>query len=81
MKLIEENPETYIDFTDCGEVKVGEMFIIEYMVFMKIRDRNNNVNYVDMNTGEEYQDYEIRQLFRGWKKAKKVEGELKWWRV
>ena len=81
MKLIEEKANI-IDFTDLGHVNIGEMFIINETVFMKVKDRNNNIEYyIDLSSGEEYYEYGIMQNFKGWKKAQKVNGELKWWRV
>ena len=37
------------------------------------------INFTD--PGEGYYEYGIMQSFKGWKKAQKVNGELKWWKV
>ena len=38
MKLIEEKAKETIDFTDCADINIGEMFVIDRNVFMKIKD-------------------------------------------
>ena len=81
MTLIEEDIKTVINFTDPEDIKIGEMFIIDNTVFMKVRIDNLSISYVDLSSGEEYYEYGIMQNFKGWKKAQKVNGELKWWRV
>ena len=81
MKLIEKDAKETIDFTDCADVNIGEMFVIDNTVFMKVRNKNNIISYIDLSSGEEYYEYGIMQNFKGWKKAQKVNGELKWWRV
>lgn len=57
------------------------MFIIDNTVFMKVRNETDIISYVDLRSGEEYYEYGIMQGFKGWKKAQKVEGELKWRKV
>ena len=81
MKLIEKDAKETIDFTDCADVNIGEMFVIDNTVFMKVRNKNNIISYVDLSSGEEYFEYEVMQNFKGWKKAQKAEGELKWRKV
>ena len=81
MTLIEENIKTVINFTNPEDIKIGEMFIIDNTVFMKVRNKSNIISYVDLSSGEEYFEYEVMQNFKGWKEAQKAEGELKWWRV
>ena len=81
MKLIEKDAKETIDFTDCEDIKIGEMFIIDNTVFMKVRNKNNIISYVDLSSGEEYYEYEVVQNFREWKKAQKVDGEFNWWKV
>lgn len=81
MRLIEEKANI-IDFTDLGHVNIGEMFIINETVFMKVKDRNNNIEYyIDLSSGEEYRDYDVKKNFKGWEQAYKVVGEMKWRRV
>ena len=80
MKLIEEKANI-IDFTDLEHVNIGEMFIIDNTVFMKVRNKNNIISYVDLSSGEEYYEYEVMQNFKGWKEAQKVNGEMKWRKV
>ena len=43
MTLIEKDAKETIDFTDCADINIGEMFIINETVFMKVKDRNNNI--------------------------------------
>ena len=81
MTLIEEDIKTVINFTDPEDIKIGEMFIIDNTVFMKVRNKSNIISYVDLSSGEEYFEYEVMQNFKGWKEAQKVNGELKWWKV
>ena len=81
MTLIEENIKTLVNFTDPEDIKIGEMFIIDNTIFMKVRNKNNIISYVDLSSGEEYYEYEVMQNFKGWKEAQKAEGELKWWKV
>ena len=81
MKLIEKDAKETIDFTDCADVNIGEMFVIDNTVFMKVRNKNNIISYVDLSSGEEYFEYEVMQNVKGWKKAQKAEGEMKWRRV
>ena len=81
MTLIEEDIKTVINFTNPEDIRIGEMFIIDGTVFMKVRNKSNIISYVDLNSGEEYYEYEIMQNFKGWKNAQKVEGEMKWRRV
>ena len=81
MKLIEKDAKETIDFTDCEDIKIGEMFIIDNTVFMKVRNKNNIISYVDLSSGEEYYEYEVMQNFKGWKEAQKAEGEMKWRKV
>lgn len=81
MKLIENKSKISINFTDCEEVQIGEMFIIDGTVFMKTRNGSNIISYVDLSSGEEYYEFDIMQSFKGWKQAQKVDGEMKWWRV
>ena len=81
MTLIEEDIKTVINFTDQEDIKIGEMFIIDNTVFMKVRNKNNIISYVDLSSGEEYFEYEVMQNFKGWKKAQKAEGEMKWRKV
>ena len=81
MTLIEEDIKTFVNFTDSKDIKIGEMFIIDNTVFMKVRIDNLSISYVDLSSGEEYYEYGIMQNFKGWKKAQKVNGELKWWSV
>ena len=38
MKLIEKDARENIDFTDCEDIHIGEMFVIDRNVFMKIKD-------------------------------------------
>lgn len=81
MKLIEKDAKETIDFTDCADINIGEMFIIDGNVFMKIKDNSNNISYVDLRNGNAYVAYEIMQLFRGYKYAEKIDGEMNWWKV
>ena len=81
MTLIEENIKTVINFTNPEDIKIGEMFIIDNTVFMKVRNKTNTISYVDLSSGEEYYEYEVMQNFKGWKEAQKAEGEMKWRRV
>lgn len=81
MKLIEKDAKETIDFTDCADVHIGEMFVIDGTVFMKIKDKSNNISYVDLRNGNVYCGYEIMQLFRGYEYAQKVDGEMNWWKV
>ena len=81
MKLIEKDAKENIDFTDCADVRIGEMFVIDRNVFMKIKDNSNNISYVDLRNGNAYVAYEIMQLFRGYKYAEKIDGEMNWWKV
>ena len=81
MTLIEEDIKTVINFTDPEDIKIGEMFIIDNTVFMKVRNKSNIISYVDLSSGEEYFEYEVMQNFKGWKEAQKAEGEMKWCRV
>ena len=81
MTLIEEDIKTFVNFTDPEDIKIGEMFIIDNTVFMKVRNKTNTISYVDLRSGEEYFEYEVMQNFKGWKEAQKVNGELKWWKV
>ena len=81
MTLIEEDIKTFVNFTDPEDIKIGEMFIIDNTIFMKVRNKNNIISYIDLSSGEEYYEYEVMQNFKGWKEAQKAEGELKWWRV
>ena len=73
--------KTIINFTDPKDIKIGEMFIIDNTVFMKVRNKTNTISYVDLSSGEEYFEYEVMQNFKGWREAQKAEGELKWRRV
>ena len=81
MKLIEKDAKETIDFTDCADINIGEMFVIDRNVFMKIQDNSNNISYVDLRNGNAYVGYEIMQLFRGYKYAEKIDGEMSWWKV
>lgn len=72
MTLIEEDIKTFVNFTDSKDIKIGEMFIIDNTVFMKVRIDNLSISYVDLSSGEEYYEYGIMQNFKGWKKAQKV---------
>ena len=85
MKLIEKDAKKTIDFTDCVDVNIGEMFVIDRVidrnVFMKIKDTSNNISYVDLRNGNAYVAYEIMQLFREYKYAEKIDGEMNWWKV
>lgn len=81
MKLIEKDAKATIDFTDCRDVHIGEMFAIDRNVFMKIKDNGNNISYVDLRNGNAYAAYEIMQLFRGYKYAEKIDGEMSWWKA
>ena len=81
MTLIEEDIKTVINFTDPEDIKIGEMFIIDNTVFMKVRNKSNIISYVDLSSGEEYYEYEVMQNFKGWEEAQKVNGEMKWRRV
>ena len=81
MKLIEKDAKANIDFTDCEDIRIGEMFVIDNTVFMKVRNKNNIISYVDLSSGEEYYEYEVMQNFKGWKEAQKAEGEMKWRKV
>lgn len=81
MKLIEKDAKEIIDFTDPEDIKIGEMFIIDRNVFMKIKDNSNNISYVDLRNGNAYVAYEIMQFFRGYKYAEKINGEMSWWKV
>ena len=81
MTLIEEDIKTVINFTNPEDIKIGEMFIIDNTVFMKVRNKSNIISYIDLSSGEEYCEYEVMQNFRGWKKAQKAEGEMKWRKV
>ena len=81
MTLIEEDIKTIINFTDPEDIKIGEMFIINNTVFMKVRNKSNIISYVDLSSGEEYFEYEVMQNFKGWKEAQKVVGEMKWRKV
>lgn len=81
MTLIEEDIKTIINFTDPEDIKIGELFIIDNTVFMKVRNETDIISYVDLSSGEEYYEYGIMQNFKGWKKAQKVNGELKWWKM
>ena len=81
MKLIEKDAKETIDFTDCADIHIGEMFVIDRNVFMKIKDNSNNISYVDLRNGNAYVAYEIMQLFRGYKYAEKIDGEMNWWKV
>ena len=81
MKLIEKDAKETIDFTDCEDIKIGEMFIIDNTVFMKVRNKSNIISYIDLSSGEEYYEYEVMQNFKGWKEAQKAEGEMKWRKV
>ena len=81
MTLIEEDIKTTVNFTDAEDIKIGEMFIIDNTVFMKVRNKSNIISYVDLSSGEEYYEYEVMQNFKEWKEAQKAEGEMKWRRV
>ena len=81
MKLIEKNAKETIDFTDCEDIHIGEMFVIDGTVFMKIKDKSNNISYVDLRNGNAYVGYEIMQLFRGYEYAEKINGKMSWWKV
>ena len=81
MTLIEEDIKRIINFTNPEDIRIGEMFIIDSIVFMKVRNKSNIISYVDLSSGEEYYEYEVMQNFKGWKEAQKAEGELKWWKV
>ena len=81
MKLIEKDAKATIDFTDCRDVHIGEMFVIDRNVFMKIKDNSNNISYVDLRNGNAYAAYEIMQLFKGFKYAEKIDGEMSWWKA
>ena len=81
MTLIEEDIKTIINFTDPEDIKIGEMFVIDRNVFMKIKDNSNNISYVDLRNGNAYVAYEIMQFFRGYKYAEKIDGEMSWWKV
>ena len=52
MILIEEDIKTFVNFTDPEDIKIGEMFIIDNTVFMKVRNKNNIISYVDLSSGE-----------------------------
>ena len=45
------------------------------------KDNSNNISYVDLRNGNAYVAYEIMQLFRGYKYAEKIDGEMSWWKV
>ena len=81
MTLIEEDIKRIINFTNPEDIRIGEMFIIDSIVFMKVRNKSNIISYVDLSSGEEYYEYEVMQNFKGWKEAQKAEGEMKWRRV
>ena len=81
MTLIEEDIKAFINFTDPEDIKIGEMFVIDNTVFMKVRNKSNIISYVDLSSGEEYFEYEVMQNFKAWKEAQKAEGEMKWCRV
>lgn len=81
MTLIEEDIKTFVNFTDPEDIKIGEMFIIDGTVFMKVRNKSNIISYIDLSSGEEYFEYEVMQNFKGWAEAHKVNGEMKWCRV
>ena len=81
MTLIEEDIKTFVNFTDPEDIKIGEMFIIDNTIFMKVRNKNNIISYIDLSSGEEYYEYEVMQNFKGWKEAQKVNGEMKWYRM
>ena len=82
MTLIEKDAKETIDFTDCADINIGEMFIINETVFMKVKDRNNNIEYyIDLSSGEEYRDYDVKKNFKGDKYAEKIDGEMSWWKV
>ena len=81
MTLIEEDIKRIINFTNPEDIRIGEMFIIDSIVFMKVRNKSNIISYVDLSSGEEYYEYEVMQNFKGWKEAQKAEGELKWRKV
>ena len=48
MTLIEEDIKTVINFTDPEDIKIGEMFVIDNTVFMKVRNKSNIISYVDL---------------------------------
>ena len=81
MTLIEEDIKRIINFTNPEDIRIGEMFIIDSIVFMKVRNKSNIISYVDLSSGEEYYEYEVMQNFKGWSEAQKAEGELKWRKV
>ena len=81
MTLIKEDIKRIINFTNPEDIKIGEMFIIDSIVFMKVRNKSNIISYVDLSSGEEYYEYEVMQNFKGWKEAQKAEGEMKWRKV
>ena len=82
MKFIENKSKISVNFTNNDEVQIGEMFIIDGTVFMKTRNGSNNIiSYVDLSSGEEYYEFDVMQLFRGYKYAEKIDGEMNWWRV
>ena len=81
MTLIEEDIKRIINFTNPEDIRIGEMFIIDSIVFMKVRNKSNIISYVDLSSGEEYYEYEVMQNFKGWKEAQKAEGEMKWRKV
>ena len=81
MTLIEEDIKRIINFTNPEDIRIGEMFIIDSIVFMKVRNKSNIISYVDLSSGEEYYEYEVMQNFKGWSEAQKAEGEMKWRKV
>ena len=81
MTLIEEDIKRIINFTNPEDIKIGEMFIIDNTVFMKVRNKSNIISYIDLSSGEEYFEYEVMQNFKGWSEAQKVNGEMKWRKV
>lgn len=66
--------------TDDSFIGVGQMFTVGGSFFMKVKDNDDNISYVCLNSGRSYNVYQIMQAYN-YENAIKINGKMEWWRI
>lgn len=80
MIFAESEKKSFIgNCTDNNFIGVGQMFTTGGDFFMKVKDSNNCIKYVCLNSGGLYSEDSIRINYE-YKHAIKINGKMEWWR-
>lgn len=81
MIFAESEKKSFIgNCTDNNFIGVGQMFTTGGDFFMKVKDEDDFISYVCLNSGKRYSSYQIEKTY-DYKHVVKINGKMEWWRI